>query len=334
MDTQLEASDVSKDDKIHLLLNRGFLATVVRSSDERVEDSVTTINSYFNQVMELTKDEKEKYIHARQKAVFGLLYSFVNHSFSGLILPEKYRVQFFKEKMTEKEIQQAYFRSIIFYYNDTSTTSKITDFLSEDKVFLGTRMVTLAAYLSSFKDQMPKEEVATLQQSLTRDLDAYTTSHKVIFDEAIRSELIPSGQRAFAFDTLITSSTTKLSSQQNEQIDATYNNVRHDLGVSLSDDPISLSIIGMMNDSYQLASMKRRFGEKVTKQKDYPNVVASLINNILHSDETKNAASFLYRVGLFSSSETWFIPGKYFSQAVKENKQLQGLLTSLGASLQ
>jgi hypothetical protein len=328
IDTELARADLTKLDKLNLLLKRGFYTIPLRSSGG-VAEAINGSNIYFTRVLKESSTEKELYFMERQQALFGLLYNFTTNCFPNYTgwIPQKYKESYPDQQViTAKDKQQKVFRSILQMY-----TSKdiVGPFLEKDKFFLSLRMFATAVYASSYKETMPKEELSSLMALLTSDLAAFDVAEKRIFKNAENTDYITAYQHAFAYDIVHSIGTSTYS---NEAIDKNYALAREKLEQSTSADKISLGMSGMLNDTYQLASMQRRFGDRTQQQKDYKKVAASLQKNILTSPETKDITKAFYNYGK-SEFGDWYQLKYYLFKALENDKDLKSTVLSIGVSI-
>lgn len=336
IDNILLNKNLSIEERANLLNSKGFVMLASRTSND-IGSNIQATSEIFREVLILTAEdasaEKESPVYApvREKAFFGFVYNFALNCFARRVtmsLPKKYTEGYFVNvsQMKEKEIQQQAFRVIL------DLLEVRFKHYAEDRALVGTRLFIAAAYLSSYKGEMPQEEYDKTLSMIEKDLGNYSKTKPLIFTDDVRSNMVSFSQYAFAYD-IFNSFDQDINEKVNQDIDKNYLKVREMIEISQSADKVSLAIVGMVNETYFLASAYRRYGSSYADSKEAADTIKSLNTNVFAFPEVADITKGFYNFGLQPSGE-WFQIKHYLFTLASLNSELFATMKNIGVDVE
>lgn len=331
IDTLLNDKSIVLQDRLSLLLLKANIVSVSRSG-ANIQSGIEESSKIYQKVYELSKG-MTTLTSLNERSLFGLVYTFSSNCFARKVtgyVPTEYVAKFYvnRDQMTLRQRQQAAFRTMLsIAYGDE------TKGLWEDRSLVSHRIFILSAYISSYKEDMPTEEYNDLLSKLKSDLDKFATTYKITLLADIHTEYVSKLHYAFAYDIYQSlTNNQQLSVEQNTLIDSNYNLLRESLTTSTITDKVSLGMVGMMNDTYHLASLHRRYAGQEVKEKVAP-VIISLKANVFSSPEVTDITKAFYNYGL-SEFGQWFIVKHHIFTLANENAELLDIMKLAGVSIE
>lgn len=330
IDSILANPDLSEERRADMLLTKGFILVAVRSSSD-IRTSIENANSVFTQLLVYSAD-KPALKEYKEKALYGYIYNYIVNCFSVnaiKFVPELYTTRYVNstEVVTPKKYQQQTFRTMIDVANNEFKS------LENDKVFLSTRAFLVAAYLSSYIEEMEVSEKNELMAKMYSDMEKQKDLETTIFKDEIRSKILPEFHYAVAYDIYYSNLNKSLTQDFNNMIDENYNNVRNKLTTSGSGDKVSLGMIGILNDTYHIASIGKRYSTEYATNSHYNVVFNSLKTNIFSAPEVSDVTKGFYNFGL-TERGAWYKMKTHLFVLAKNDPNLMTLMESIGVNVQ